>query len=273
MPYARWIEGVRSLVLAGLLAGGCGGDDARPGDAAEAGAAKGAGEGDGTVEGGGGDPLLRRAREGIREGALPQELRAEVLGSTAPEHARARRVLLAMDEPPPGGEGRSEDDDEGSDDARPRPPPILPPSEAEAAALPEPSEPSRSEASGRASPKPPSSVAGADRPVRAKAHAEVGGLSLRTSKGGATLVIAASSSLVVGVANQPSSGIVRLMIDAADAGRSVLTARPRTEGAAVTGVRKGQGTVQITVTLEPGWRLGSVQPFSGGAKVHLVAPP
>jgi hypothetical protein len=265
MPYARWKIVGLSLALAGLLAGLLARgreDEATPSVGAVGEVDAEASAEPGTVVG---DPLLQRAREGIRAGSLPEGLRAEMLGSSAPEHARAQRVLLAMDEPPPGAGSRTEDEDEGSDDARPRPPPILPPSEAAAAALPEPSESPRS--------KHPSSSAGADRPVRSKAHAELGGLTLRTSKGGATLIIAASSSLVVGVANQPSSGIVRLMIDAADAGGSVLTARPRTEGAAVTGVRKGQGTVQITVKLEPGWRLGSVQPFSGGAKVHLVAPP
>jgi hypothetical protein len=273
MSYARWKIVGLALVLAGAIAGlyARGGED----EATPSVGAVGAVDAEASAEAGAvvGDPLLQRAREGIRAGSLPEGLRAEMLGSTAPEHARAQRVLLAMDAPPSGAGGPSEDDGDGSNDARPRPPPILPPSEAEAAVLPVPSEPPRSEAGGRSDPEPRSSAAGADRPVRAKAQAEVGGIALRTSKGGATLVIAASSSLVVGVANQPSSGIVRLMIDAADAGTSVLTARPRTEGAAVTGVRKGQGTVQITVKLEPGWRFGSVQPFSGGAKVHLVAPP
>jgi hypothetical protein len=215
-----------------------------------------------------GDPLLSQAREGIREGMLPEPLRAEVLGSTAPAHARARRVLLAMADPGLGSseEGSSEADDAGVDDGRPRPPPILPP--ADSAAVPEPVATADATPGKATAPSEPTDA----RPARPKAHAELGGLALRASKGGATLTIAASSSLVVGVANQPSSGIVRLMIDAADAGTSVLTARPRTEGAAVTGVRKGQGTVQITVKLEPGWSLGSVQPFSGGAKVHLVAP-
>lgn len=286
MPHARWNETVRSLLLAGLLAG-CGGDDARTSDAA---AADGESKGSARSEQGGagedgGDPLLRRAREGIREGALPQELRAEVLGSSAPEHARARRVLLAMAEPPSsGGEGGGGEADGAEEDAGSRPPPILPPAGGEAAAeagMPE----GRAEEAGQLG-RPPSREAklpegraeeagqfGRPPSRPPKARADVGGLAFKTTKRGATLTIAAPSSLVVGVANQPSSGIVRLVIEAAQAGSAVLHARPSTEGAAVTGVRQGQGTVQITIRLEPGWSLDSVQPFSGGAKVHLLAPP
>lgn len=257
------------LVLAGLLAGGCG-DDASPMAAAAPGAVA-----EGSAEALAGDPLLRRAREGIREGDLPPAERAEVLGSPAPAHARARRVLLAMAEPPPGaGEVRSGDEPPPADDAGGRPPPILPP--AEPGALPEPAAPARdgrAEAGGRSEGTPVASPA-SERPVRSpKARADLGGLSLAASKRGATLTIAAPSSLVVGVANQPASGIVRLVIESAQASSGVLHARPSTDGAAVTGVRQGQGTVQITIRLEPGWSLGSVQPFSGGAKVHLLAPP
>lgn len=257
------------LVLAGLLASGCG-DDASPMAAAAPGAVA-----DGSAEVLAGDPLLRRAREGIREGDLPPAERAEVLGSPAPAHARARRVLLAMAEPVPGaGEGRGDDDPAPADDAGASPPPILPPTGPEA--LPEPAERERgggANEAGRSDDAPASSPPRV-RPVRApKARADLGGLSLEASKRGATLTIAAPSSLVVGVANQPASGIVRLVIESAEASSAVLHARPRTDGVAVTGVRQGQGTVQITVRLEPGWSLGSVQPFSGGAKVHLVAPP
>lgn len=281
MPNARWTIVGLLLVLAGVLAwllGRDGGDEGSAGAGAGAGAgvdAKAAAEA-GAVAG---DPLLQRAREGIRAGSLPEEVRAEMLGSTAPEHARAQRVLLAMDAPPPGAGGRAEGDDEGSgsDEASRRPPPILPPSEAEAAVLPVPSAPGggRSEGGGGSEDaKASSSPGSAERPVRApKSRADLGALTLKATKRGATLTIAAPSSLVVGVANQPSSGLVRLVIESAQAGSAVLHARPKTEGAEVTGVRQGQGTVQVTIQLEPGWSLGSVQPFSGGAKVHLVAPP
>ena len=222
-----------------------------------------------------GDPLLLRARQGIREGALPTELEAQVLGSSRPEHARARRVLRAMAEPPGAGD-RGEGSDEGDEgEGRLRPPPILPPADpSRVPGAPEPAaasatKPERSskgsEPSGR---RPPSSRGSASR-----GSTSLGTLSLRSTSKGATLVIPAPSSLVVGVANQPRSGLVRLVIESAKAGGGVLSARPKTEGAEVTGVRQGQDTVQITLRLDPGWTLGSVQPFSGGAKVHLRAPP
>ncbi len=215
-----------------------------------------------------GDPLLTRARVGIREGALPGELEAEVLGSSAVEHARARRVLLAMAEPPPGP-GSDEPADDEAQDARLRPPPISSAGDPEGGLG---SEPSPAPASDPSRSKSSSGTSRAPAPPPSRARADLGGLVLRTTKRGATLTIAAPSSLVVGVANQPASGLVRLVIESAHAGSAVLGARPKTEGAAVTGVRQGQGTVQITIALEPGWTLGSVQPFSGGAKVHLVAP-
>lgn len=265
MAHARRSRG-RPLALAWLFAagcgdGGCGGCGAEPQPAAAVSVK--AEDREASEPAAAGDPLLAQAREGIREGELPEALRSAVIGSTAPEHARARRVLLAMEDA--GADAPTEP--EAAADERPRPPPILPPGSGDA--VPEvaaPERPAMRDAAGSGS-------GSAERPARPKGRADLGGLTLRTSKRGATLTIAAPSSLVVGVANQPSSGLVRLVIESAQAGSAVLHARPRVEGAAVTSVRQGQGTVQITVTLEPGWTLGSVQPFSGGAKVHLVAPP
>lgn len=212
-----------------------------------------------------GDPLLQRAREGIRDGLLPAPLEAEVLDSSAPAHARARRVLLAMADPSGGIETQDElAPGEAAPDARLQPPPILPPADIETA-----SDtavvPTKTGGAAKTKTKPLAAT-----PSRGRA--DLGALALRSTKRGATLTIAAPSSLVVGVANQPASGLVRLVIESARANAGVLGARPKTDGAAVTGVRQGQGTVQITVQLEPGWTLGSVQPFAGGAKVHLVAP-
>lgn len=215
-----------------------------------------------------GDPLLTRAREQIREGRLPAAVQAEVLGSTAPVHARARRILTAMARPP-GDEAEPAPAAVDDEDAR-RLPPLVPPSES---VPPTPMAATRGGTGSSARPagsrtQPVSS--GSKAPRR---DVRVGGLALRSSKRGATLTIAAPSSLVVGVAHQRDSGIVRLIIESARAGGSLLSARPRIEGAQVTAVRQGQGTVQVTVRLEPGWTLGSVKPFSGGARVHLLAPP
>ena len=113
MPNASWRIAGLSLVLVGVIAwlyARDDGDEAPPGAGAGASAA---GDAKAAAEAGAvaGDPLLQRAREGIRAGSLPEGLRAEMLGSTAPEHARAQRVLLAMDEPQPGAGERAEADD------------------------------------------------------------------------------------------------------------------------------------------------------------------
>lgn len=208
-----------------------------------------------------GDPLLTRAREGVREGALPSDIEAELLASTAPEHARARRVLLAMTQPADVSEA------DPPADAEIAPPPIVPTSSQDTTApvpAPRTSTSGTSGTSSKSSPTP--------RPVPSAGPSTVGKLAFKRSTKGATLTIAGTSSLVVGVANQPSSGIVRLVVEKAKAKTSVLTARPKIEGARITGVRQGQGTIQITLKLEPGWTLGSVSPFSGGARVKLRAP-
>lgn len=220
-----------------------------------------------------GDPLLTRARQQIRGGRLPAAVEAEVLGSTAPVHARARRILAAMARPP-GDEVEAApaavDDEDGDEDedAR-RLPSLVPPSESV------PPTPTTARGSPGSSSRPTGSRTkpGAPVPKAPRGEVRVGGLALRSSTRGATLTIAAPSSLVVGVVHQRDSGIVRLVIESARAGGSLLSARPRVEGAQVTAVRQGQGTVQVTVRLDPGWTLGSVKPFSGGARVHLRAPP
>ena len=47
-----------------------------------------------------GDPMLAEARAGLSGGNLPDELRAALLVSEDPEHARAQRILRAMDARP-----------------------------------------------------------------------------------------------------------------------------------------------------------------------------
>ncbi len=246
-----WIVGLMSWAVA------CGDE---PVVASDSGAAESRSEAPADVEAPPGDPLLVRARQGITQGHLDPGVEAELTGSTAPAHARARRILLAMAQPPVMGDAPPEP----SADASLRPPPIVAQDDtvpSVAAGNPRPS------TSGTGTkPKPSTST------PKPRVSAQVRRLSMKSTSRGATLTIAAPSSLVVGVANQPSSGIVRLVIEKAQAGSSVLTTRPKMVGAAVTAVRQGKDTVQITLRLDPGWRLGSVKPFSGGAKVHLLAP-
>jgi hypothetical protein len=51
-----------------------------------------------------------------------------------------------------------------------------------------------------------------------------------------------------------------------------LKARPRVDGARVTGVRRTGRSVFVTLSLDPGWRLGTIVRSSSGARVNLRRP-
>jgi hypothetical protein len=78
--------------------------------------------------------------------------------------------------------------------------------------------------------------------------------------------------VLVGVANQPAAGIVRLVLDDVRAAPKVLSSRPGVAGARVREVATSGGGVRITLALEPGWRFGGVRRTGKGAKVELLAP-
>lgn len=279
-----------TCVVAGLLA--CGGEGAGAEAEAEAEADDGARVAPviarAEVEAAPGDPRLSQARAGIRDGRLAPDDERALRESSTPAHARARRILQAMAEPG-GAEGEgAESDAEPVADASLRPPPIAPEDDETTPAVPRGAGSERSTSSASAggggsvrgggdggrSDEGRSDEGRSDGGGRARASASaVRKLAMRSTSGGAVLTIAAPSSLVVGVANQPQSGLVRLVIEKAQAGGGVLSTRPSVEGATVTAVRQGKDTVQITLRLDPGWRFGSVKPFSGGARVHLVGPP
>jgi hypothetical protein len=216
----------------------------------------------------GSDDLLARARASIRDGRVDPELVAELVASDDPAHARAARLLAAFD-----GELPAIDDDAVGDvaagapgdddvprvqvsDATATPPPVDAPSDG-AHGSPVAEAPAPSSASA-ATPK--------------RARKSVSRLAMTKTAKGATLTIHAPGGVTVGMANQLSSGIVHLVIEGASGAPTIERSRPSVAGAKVTRVRRGQGTVQITLELAPGWSLGSVKSFSGGAKVHLKAP-
>ena len=216
-----------------------------------------------------GDPLLARAQSSIRDGVIPAGIVQEIEASEDPAHARAQRLLAAMatpvaDEPEP----------EPASDGPSLQAPALP-----AAAGDTPSVPASSSGAGTATATSPKSTtpvpseapseAGDPPPNKAHARASVSSLKLRKAKRGATLELRGNGKLVVGTANQLSSGVVHLVVDKARASGSVASARPSMGGVEVTGVRVGQGTLQITLQLEPGWSLGAIKPFSGGTRVHF----
>lgn len=217
-----------------------------------------------------GDPLLAQARASIAGGRIDPGVAAKIRASTDPAHARAARLLAAFEgEPVPGSAAQGE---AAAPAVTPPVVAVAPEAEAEAEAGAEAARADHARAEGTlASPAPASSGTPAT-PRRAKPRPELSGLTLAKRDGGARLTIKAPGGVTVGVANQPSSGIVRLVIEGASATPRVVGARPKIAGARVSGVRKGQDTVQITLQLDPGWTLGGVKSFSGGARVDLVAP-
>jgi hypothetical protein len=218
-----------------------------------------------------GDPLLARARASIAGGRVDPEVAAEIRASSDPAHARAARLLAAIagDVAPTGPAAAEEPAPVG-------PPPVVPPAELDPEG--EGDAPSDAPAEGTivapvaARATPAGDAPSSDTPRPKKSRPELSALSLAATEAGATLTIKAPGGVTVGVANQPSSGIVRLVIEGASATPKVVGARPKITGARVSGVRKGEDTVQITLQLDPGWRLANVKSFSGGARVNLVAP-
>ena len=77
---------------------------------------------------------------------------------------------------------------------------------------------------------------------------------------------------MVGIVKQPSRNTVRLLVDKASALPNVLTARPKAKGVRVTGIRRGTGTVQINLQLDPGWTVGRSRRTAGGATISFRPP-
>ena len=202
------------------------------------------------------DPLLAAARTAIEGGTLDPEVRAALLASDDPAHARAQRILLAMEQerlaaPPP----------------TPAPTTRVAPTLRVATAPPE---PARRAAQVRGGGAVPASTA-THLPPPPKPQPVLRSVGLQRTKGGATLSLTGSGGLVVGVANQPVSGIVRFVMDAT-ADTRALQARPRVSGARVTGVRRTGKSVFVTLSLQPGWRLGRIRRTGSGARVDLRRP-
>lgn len=210
-----------------------------------------------------GDALLAEARASISLGAIDPAIEAKIMASSDPAHARAQRLLAAMKEPVP-----EDDEPPPADDPAIEAPP-LPAGDVDPAlpAEPEPEPEPTPAPSTTASSKTPTPA-----PSTVEASNTVSSVGLSSSGKGATLTIRGSGKLVVGTANQLSSGVVHLVLDRAKISPGALKARPKLEGVEVTRIRKGEGTVQISLELAPGWTLGSIDAFSGGARVHLQRP-
>lgn len=251
-----------TLPLWGALA--CSDDAPAPADAPETGASEVA-----EVEVGPGDELLAQAQGELVGGRLPDGVKAQIMASPDPAHARAKRILAVMDR-----QARGEREPESADDEQTQKPPpkLQPPSEGEGegegegAGAGEGGAPVTETATG--------ATGGADdaaeEPAPAKARlAVLTRLSLKQKGKRATLTVHAASSVRVGVATQ-ASGKVRLVVESAGALPAVLQARPSIDGVTVSDVRRGPDTVQIAVDVGEGWTVGRPTSFSGGARLAFT---
>ncbi|MBV1860209.1 MAG: hypothetical protein KUG77_17480 [Nannocystaceae bacterium] len=212
-----------------------------------------------------GSMLLARARASVHAGAIDPAMLQALAASTVPRDRQAARLLTALDAPTPTAEDTPEAPEDLSD--APRIKMGTAPPEAVATARPvRPAAPPPAtvKASGT-NPAPTSTVA----PTRARA--KLVGLGLKRGRHGVSLSLKGSGGLVVGVASQPASGIVRLVMDA-EASTSALRARPTITGARVTAIRRTGKSVFVTLTLDPGWSLRGIVKTRGGARVDLRSP-
>jgi hypothetical protein len=212
-----------------------------------------------------GDPLLTRARAELHGGRLPDAVRAEIVASTDPAHARAKGILAVMDRQ---ARGEPEPEPESTDDDTPGDAPSLKPPPEGTPPVPEKEEAGAS--SGGT--KPPAAGEGGGGQDSKKVEARLAvltRLTLKKSGKKATLTVHAASSVRVGVATQ-ASGKVRLVVESAGALPAVLQARPSVDGLTISDVRRGQDTVQIAVDLGEGWKPGRPSSFSGGARMTFT---
>jgi hypothetical protein len=199
----------------------------------------------------------------MRGGEIDPDIRAELLASHDPAHARARALLTQIDRERAGQDG----------DANAIGPEIeLPdggagPWLSGAGRVPVPRPTTRADPGPAPAPETPTTPATPTphRPVLER-------ISLRAAKDGMTLTLHATAGVVVGSAHQPASGTLRLVVEAAGATPGLLRARPSRGQVRVTDVKRGGNTVIVEVRLPPGWRVGRTTRYAGGARVRLVAP-
>ena len=208
--------------------------------------------------------LLARARASVRDGSIDSVMRDALAASALPRDQQAARLLAALDAPSPAPQDAPETPGDLTDAPRIKmgtaPPEAAPRARPVRAARPPAAVTGKSKTTTSAPPPPA---------VRSRAKLE--GVRLASRRDGASLSLKGSGGLVVGVASQPASGIVRLVMDA-EASTAALRARPRIAGARVTGIRRTGASVFVTLTLDPGWSLRGIVKTRGGARVDLRSP-
>ena len=207
-----------------------------------------------------GSAQLARAPASVTNGSLSAQMRAALAASADPRDQRAARLLASFDAAPPPVEAEPEDPSPLAGAPRIKMGTAPPPVERKPAAAPRTSSAVKPAAS-----KPTAS------PPPAKPRATLEGVRMSSTRKGASLSLKGSGGLVVGVASQPQSGIVRLVMDA-EASTSALRARPKVTGGRITGVRRTGKSVFVTLALDPGWSLGGIVRTRGGARVDLKRP-
>ena len=226
-----------------------------------------------------GDQLLMQARYSMVAGSIDAELQQKILASDLPEHARARRILLAMERE---GAGLA-DPDAKPEPEPPRPGVAIPASgqvpqiKAPAPGI-EPTEVKTAPKKGGTAPASSTSTSGTSGGGATSGGGEdstptlsvLTRLSLRGSADEVTLHLNAADRIVMGMAEQPQSGMLRLVVESAGALPGFLQARPEAHGVKVIDVRRGDDTVQISIQMEEGWRPKGPRSGSTGASLTFV---
>ena len=200
--------------------------------------------------------LLARARASLSGGVVSPELRAALAASDDPSDRQAARLLATLEAPAPAAPEAPAPAPGDFNDAPRIQMGTAPPPEAPVV---------------HASTHAPASARAAAPPPAAASRVRLERVGLATTPKGASLSLRGSGGLVVGVASQPASGIVRLVMDA-EASTDALRARPQISGARVTGIRRTGKTVFVTLALDPGWSLEGIVRTRTGARVDLTAP-
>lgn len=224
------------------------------------------------------DPLLAEARVALAQGELPEDVRTRIAASDKPAHARARRILAAVDGHTPdalpsgGTEGappRVESEASGTsgsgDDATQAAPSLSlntpPPGD-------DPEDPDGDDDRSDSSAAKSSSSS----PAAGPKLSVITSLKLNKRGDDVELVIKAAAPVTVGTAAQLGSGRFRYVLPSSGALPGALQARPKLEGVSVVDVRRGENTVQLAVELAEGWRAAAPQRAASGAKIRFRGP-
>lgn len=182
-------------------------------------------------------------------GRLSDRAQAEILASERPEHARARRILQAMNrrasskvEPPPSHEPRIDVPKVNHRDAVP-----------EVSRSPEVT----------VAPGPIQTVSS-----RTPARPTLTKIACRRSAAGISVTVRTSHRTPVGVVKQPDQGLVRLLIEAR-ASPDLLAAHPRCHGVDIREARQLGALVHVTLGLAPGWSVSAVDRKPWGAVLRF----